>query len=201
MKKMILLATVLLAGAVSCGTSPIWLNDGDNTTDNPRKSLELTTKQTAMIQEGTPFAYDFIDRVNAQTDKDFFISPLSMQFLLGMILNGAQGLTADEICQVLGYGAGDQAAVNEFCQSMLEQLPKLDKATLLTLADAIVVDEGYELNKDYKKTVEKYYDAEVSNLPFSDRKGSADKINRWCANHTGGLIDHILDETDPDMLC
>ena len=60
---------------------------------------------------------------------NWFVSPLSLQIALGMLLNGAQGETADEICRMLGYGNGETAEVNQWCKLMLEQLPKLDKKT------------------------------------------------------------------------
>jgi len=152
------------------------------------------------VEVGNSFAFNFIDMVEAASEKDYIISPLSMQFLLGMILDGAKGQTAAEISSVLGYGADGVQDVNEYCLSMMSQLPGLDKATTLNIANAIIVDQGYALKKDYVSTVKKYYDAEVSNLNFADRAGSAQKINKWCSDHTNGMIPKILDETDPDML-
>lgn len=117
-----------------------------------------------------------------------------MQFLLGMILDGARGTTADEICNVLGYGAGEVDAVNEYSLSMLQQLPKLDKKTKLSIANAIVVNKRYPLLADYKATVSEFYDAEVTNMDFSDVNGAVKKINKWCSDHTNGLVPKILDE-------
>ena len=70
-----------------------------------------------------------------------------MQLLLGMILDGAQNGTADEICKVLGYGAGEVNAVNEYSLSMLEQLPSLDKKTKLSIANAIFANKQYSLKE------------------------------------------------------
>jgi serpin B len=99
----------------------------DNNPDNTYKPLNLSTRSAEFIRQGEPFAFEFIDRIHAEEKGDFIISPLSMQILLGMILDGAQGTTADEISRVLGYGAGETDAVNEFCRSMLTQLPNLDQ--------------------------------------------------------------------------
>lgn len=168
--------------------------------NNPRKDIVLTKAQVDMVETGNSFAFNFIDKVEAASDKDYIISPLSMQFLLGMILDGAEGQTAREISEVLGYGADGAQEVNEYCLEMLTQLPKLDKATSLNIANAIIVDQGFALKKDYVSAVKKYYQAEVSNLDFADRTGSAQKINKWCSDHTNGMIPKILDQTDPDML-
>lgn len=172
----------------------------DDPKNNPYKSLELTTKSTEFVQKGSAFTFDYIDRINAEAPGDYIISPLSMQFLLGMILDGAQGQTADEICRVLGYGAGEVEAVNEYCLSMLKQLPELDKKTTLSIANAIFVDDGWPLKDAYKSTVGQYYQAEVSNLDFHDSAASLQAINGWCSDHTNGLIPKILDDVNPEML-
>ena len=114
-----------------------------------------------------------------------------------MILDGAQGQTADEICSVLGYGAGEVDAVNEYCQAMLQQLPDMDKKTKLAIANAIVVNQKYQLLDSYKSTVGKYYDAEVANMDFDDNAGTTKKINKWCSDKTNGLVPEIIKNVNP----
>ena len=186
--------TAILIGSVSCEKI-----GGDNPKDNPYKRLELTTKSAEFARQGNDFAFNFIDRVNDATQVDFIISPLSMQFLLGMILDGAQGQTADEICSVLGYGAGEVVAVNEYCQAMLQHLPDMDKKTKLAIANAIVVNQKYQLLDSYKSTVGKYYDAEVANMDFDDNAGTTKKINKWCSDKTNGLVPEIIKNVNPYM--
>ena len=184
---------MLLAG-VSCGNT---IETDDN---NPYKSLELTTKSMEFVEKGNTFSFNFIDQINSAEKKDYVISPLSMQFLLGMILDGAKGTTADEICQVLGYGAGQTDAVNEYCLSLLNQLPNLDKKTTLAIADAIFVDDGWPLKEKYKKDVGKYYKAAVENLDFSNSEKALKVINGWCNDNTNGLIPKVLDDVSTDIL-
>ena len=190
----------LLLFCISCdkvdpATGPV--DDGPE--GNPLKVVELSTKSREYVRQGNTFAFEFIDRINAAEKKDYIISPLSMQFLLGMLLDGAQGQTSDEICKVLGYGAGEVDAVNEYCQSMLEQLPNLDKRTKMSIANAIFVNKQYPILNGYKNSVEKYYQAEVTNLDFT--KASALKtINNWCDQKTEGMVPKVLEEVDPSML-
>ena len=186
---------VLLTVSLSCDK----LND-DDPKDNPYKSLDLTTKSVEFARQGNSFAFDFIDRISLEEEGDFFISPLSMQFLMGMVLDGAQNGTADEICKVLGYGAGEVNAVNEYSLSMLEQLPSLDKKTKLSIANAIFVNKQYSLKDNFKGTVEKYYQAEVTNLDFSNESSSLKTINGWCNKQTNGMIPKVLDKVSPGML-
>lgn len=168
--------------------------------DNPYKRLEISTKAAEYVQQGNTFAFEFIDRINAAEKGDFFVSPLSMQFLLGMLLDGAQGQTADEICKVFGFGAGEVDAVNEYCLSMLQQLPELDKLTRLNIANAIFVNNRFPLLDSYKNSVGKYFHAEVSNLDFSNASGSLKAINGWCNKQTEGLIPKVLDKVSPNDL-
>ena len=186
--------TILGVLAVSC------VKPDDDPKNNPLNPIELSTKSVELVQKGDTFGLAFLEQINAATNKDYVISPLSMQFLLGMVLNGAQGETATQICNVLGYGADDVASVNDFCLSMLQQLHLLDKKTKLSLANAIFVDDGWPLNDSYKKTVGQYYMAEMSNLDFSDNEGSLKAINGWCSKNTNGLIPKVLDEVNSDIL-
>jgi serpin B len=196
MKRLIIVSAAALAlAATACVNSQ---NLGDE--HNEYKPLELTTKGAEFVQKGESFTFEFIDKINAEAKKDYIISPLSMQFLLGMILDGAQGETADQIAEVLGYGAGETAQVNEYCLSMLNQLPNLDRKTGIAIANAIYVDKGYDLKESYKGEVGKYYKAAVSNLDFSDGASALKEINGWCNKNTNGMIPKILDEVSTDML-
>ena len=196
MKKMLLYcaSAILLAALGACTPSSV------QEKDNPYKPLSLTTKQADFVDSGNSFSFNLLKKVEASSDKDFVISPLSLQFLLGMILDGAKGATADEICNVLGYGSGEVAQVNEYCLSMLSQLPELDRQTKLHIANAIYVDDGWPLLDSYKSDVSRYYKAAVANLDFSKTKQSAATINKWCSDNTEGLIKKVLEETSPDML-
>ena len=206
MKKLYLMTLTVALSAVlcSCGSSAVGSepNGGDpkNEEDNPYKALELTGRSVDFVRQGDAFSFGFLDRVNAATQEDYIISPLSMQFLLGMLLDGARGETAAQICNVLGYGADETASVNEYCLSMIGQLPAMDKKTQLSIAGAIFVDDGYPLLDSYKSDVARYYKATVSNLDFANGAIALKKINGWCAEQTNGMIPKILDEVTPDML-
>ena len=187
-------AMAVVAVGVSCEKT-----GGDDDGNNPYKPLELTTKSTEFVQKGNSFSIEFIDRINASATKDYIISPLSMQFLLGMVLDGAEGMTADEICSVLGYGKGEKDAVDEYCLSMLQQLPVMDKKTKLNIANALFADNTLPVLDSYQSLVGKYYQAEIANLDFSDGTNTLKTINEWCSRNTDGMIPKVLDELCPDI--
>ena len=193
-------AVLILAGA-SCGKVS-YKDDADTAIpdENPLTKIELDTRSEAFVEQGKTFAFNFIRRVNEVDEKSFIISPLSMQFLLGMILDGAQGGTADEICQVLGYEPGSIQAANAFASTMMEQLPAVDKTTTLSIGNAVFVNQSFTILDGFRSSVVQYYDAEVSNLDFADSESATGRINQWCADRTNGLIDHVLDQVDPATL-
>lgn len=196
----ILMFALLPFLTVSCGEV---IPDDDNG-DNPYKPLSLSTKQAGYVAAGNDFAFRFIGQVADQAAKNkedaWFVSPLSLQLALGMLLNGAQGETADEICGLLGYGKGETADINEFCKLLLKQLPALDKKTKLTLANAIFYNQKLTLKTPFKNTVTDYYSAELKALDFTKGKAAAGTINDWCSRQTNGLIPSVIDNVEAQAL-
>ena len=183
-----LLVALLLTAGIFVGSSCERIGRNNDEGDNPYKPLELTTRSSEFIGKGNVFALEFLEQINAAAEEDYVISPLSMQFLLGMLLDGAREETAAEIAGVLGYGAGEADAVDAHNLLLLEQLPRMDKKTTLNIANAIFVDDGWPLLDRYKSQVGKYYHATVDNLDFSDGSRSLKVINGWCSDHTDTLI-------------
>ena len=160
---------------------------------------ELTPEQKAMATVGNGFSFQFLQQIDNLEKGDWFVSPTSLQYLLGVILNGAQGGTAAEIAHTLGFEPTDLDALNEFNRAMLTRLPQLDPATKLTIGNAVFVNQMFPIEKNYKTLVEKYYDAEVRNLDFTNEKSTLRSINGWCSKQTNGLIPSVLDKVDPAM--
>lgn len=202
MKKYLWMMTascVLGLFAAGCGKID---TDGDR--DNAYTPISLTTKQSALVSDGNAFSYRFIGQIDAyaryKEQTDWFVSPLSLQMALGMLLNGAQGQTADEICRMLGYGDGETAEINNYFRLLLDQLPKLDQKTDLALANAIFHNKNIELKAPFREAVNKSYDAQLQALDFSRTKAAAGTINDWCKKQTKGMIPSVLDEADPFAL-
>ena len=210
MKK--LLALVLLAGCVSCGLQV--KDDKDNKVDvenpfsvsspqptTPLTKLSLTQEETAYVAAGNTLAFKLFNLLGGGTDS-FVLSPLSIQYALGMTANGASGETLTELVQALGFEDGNLDALNAYCHKLLNELPALDLNVTLKLADALLVNSGYPLLPAFQKTVEDTYYAVVDNMSFSDPEKVAGRINDWSSRNTNGLIDKMLDasEIHPDAI-
>ena len=149
----------------------------------------------------TPFAFNFIEKIDNASNEDYVVSPLSLQILLGLVVNGAQAKTAEEIYSVLGIEASEVEEFNNYCSRTIERLPALDPKTKLSIANALFVNQRFTLKDEYLQKVVGPYRAEVSTKDFKDAKGTANEINKWCSDQTNGLIPFILDKVSDDMLC
>lgn len=200
MKKMlwILAAALLTLVTLGCGK----INNEDDG-DNTYTPISLSTKQSGYVTAGNSFAGRLIERVDAyaetEGDDNWFISPLSLQIDLGMLLNGAQGETVTELCNLLGYGAGETAEINAFSKLLLEKLPTIDKKTNVALANAIFYNKDEKIKKAYKDAVSSNYFAYLEALDFS-KNSSAKTINDWCSKQTKGLVPKVIDEVDPGYM-
>ena len=116
--------------------------------------LDLKPEQKALANAGNDFSFRFLQQIDKADDGDWFVSPMSLQFLLSVVLNGAQDATAEEIARTLGFEVSQLADLNELSRTLLEKLPKLDPATKLVIGNAVFINQIYPINKDYKKLVE-----------------------------------------------
>ena len=161
--------------------------------DNYRRDIKLTPEEKQLVQRNNDFAFNLM-RKTRRDGEGLVLSPLSITYALSMLNNGATGQTQQEINNVLGFGDAGMDAVNDFCRKILTESEKLDKGTKVKLADAIYVNNGYELNPDFVQKAHDYYDATVESRDFHDGV-TMDVINQWARNHTEGAIEKILDET------
>jgi len=114
-----------------------------------------------------------------------------------MLNDGAAGKTEEEITSVLGFGAGDKAAVNAYCQALIQQAPLADPSVTLQIANIVAADQDVVLEDTYKQNMSDYYEADVASLDFSE-PASLDYLNGWCNEKTEGMIPKIIDELSPE---
>lgn len=167
----------------------------DTTMDNEPSPILLTEPQRTFVADNNAFTLKFLKTVNAEdrSSKSFIYSPLSITYVLSMVNAAAEGETERELEQTLGFRQGGIKAVNEFCKTLIDSLPKVDRQVQLNIANAIFVNKDYRLLKPYQKDMQKYYDALAESLDFASEK-SLNHINGWCNKKTKGMIPSILSE-------
>ena len=112
---------------------------------------------------------------------------------MGMLANGADGATQQEILKALGVDDVSLQALNEAYRALLNSTATNDKQTTINIANCIAADKHFSLKRDFQKTVLGMYDANVESLDFSTSK-AVDKINEWCSKQTNSMIPKIIDQ-------
>jgi serpin B len=157
------------------------------------KEIELAEGEQELINSNNDFAFNLFRK--ARGEKSKILSPLSITFALGMLNNGADGQTLQEINQTLGFGEAGADGINAFCQKMLKEANTLDERTNALIANTIFVNEGcdYHLQEGFIDKANTYYDAQPQNRDFADGE-TMDVINQWASDHTMGMIPEVLNE-------
>ena len=166
----------------------------------PTEQIErvpLTRTEEGFVKAGNQFAWTLTRKVWAQNDdgKSLIISPLSVQYALGMLGNGADETVAKQLAAVLGYEGVD--AINAYCEKLITNLPKVDTTVTLALANGVLVNDKYTLKAPFKKAVETNYLALVESMPFSNPDAVVKRVNDWCNQHTYGRIPEVIKDVDP----
>jgi len=138
-----------------------------------------------------------MNRTMADTsDENVFISPLSVSIALGMARNGAIGVTKTEMETALKMEGLTDAEINEYYKLMQTTLPDLDPKTRLTIANSIWYRNSFSVKAGFLKTNTDYFNSGVAALDFNS-PDAVKTINKWCSDHTNGLIPKVIETIDP----
>jgi serine protease inhibitor len=181
------------------------LTESEETTDEESAEIQLKyaasdekaeAVESGLVSSNTEFALKmFKALLEADKDKNVFISPVSISVALAMTMNGAADETFDGMMEALEFAGLTLENVNESFLNLLESLEYSDKDVLLTLANSIWIAPAYkpEISESFIESVEKYYLSGVFEAT------SPEVINKWIEDHTGGHIKDMIKEF-PDLL-
>lgn len=160
--------------------------------------IELNATEKEMAAQQGDFAstlsLELYRKLGEKTD-NWLVSPFSLQCALGMLSNGANGETREEILYALGLSQYSQEEVNAYFKKLIEGLHTVNSAITVKTANSVWGNAGITLKEDFQKMNIENYAATVSQLDFSD-PSAVDQINAWCNQTTEGLIPSILDEVN-----
>ncbi|MEJ2635369.1 MAG: serpin family protein [Calditrichia bacterium] len=170
----------------------------DTVTEPLQKSKrQVTAQEEKLISSDNRFGlklFKEIDKLN--TDKNLFISPLSVSMALGMVLNGAVGDTREAMESALELQGLTQEQINQSYQSLIQLLRNLDPKVVFQIANSIWYRHDLEFEQDFINLNRKYFDASVTGLNFTD-PNSVNIINNWVDQNTNGKIKEIIDQLSP----
>lgn len=175
-------------GAASSGATPV----------KPEKKVEdVADFFTKGINQ---FSYRIFEKLDK--DENIVISPYSMAVAIGMLENGADGDTKQEIETLLGIKDLEEwNASAKYYMSLYEK-----EQTKLLTANSVWFSDKLELAEQAEDTffnpLQTYYGAEKQVMELSADK-AREKINQWISKKTKGEIDPFLAENiqnDIEML-
>ena len=142
-------------------------------------------------------AFTMLQNAYSPDGGNVVISPLSIYYHLGILGNGAEGASKEDIEKMLGKSIPVQD-LNVRLHSYLEQLKNTDTAKVY-FENALWFnsDKNAKPNDDFLKTVASYYDVAAYKESFS--ADAVTNINNWISNQTDMDIEYLLDEMQNDV--
>jgi len=163
------------------------------------KEIKLSAEQVQIVDGGNRFGFDlFRQLINPdEPGENVFFSPLSVHMALAMAWNGAATSTRIQITEAMYFPDIPDQQINEGYRRLMADLLSVDKKVAMDIANSVWYRQGFSVKNDFLNLNRDYFDADVSELDFSDPK-ARDIINAWVAAATRNSIEEIVDEIAPD---
>ena len=191
-----LIPVILMAAvaAVSCGTAkktadatPVEKETVSTVTPKVVPLNGDVMKKPDVSLEQLSFSMEFLrTAITASPQGNVILSPYSAGTAFSMLTDGARGATRDGLIQALCRSSyyGDH--------------PYTDSVNIVKSANSIWLNRGFSAKEDYIRSIRNGYAAQLYSADAGD-PFTVDAVNKWCADHTEGLIKGIIDELPPTI--
>lgn len=165
-------------------------DDGGGKAIEPPTRIQLTGDESRAMEAGNEFAADFFDEAYVP-GRNVAFSPISIQMALGMLANGADGQTLDEILDAIG-DESSLSAVNTLYGKLCTTLPVTDGNTNLRIANSLWHTQSFSATNAFRSAISDAYGAALHSFDNANKTGAANDINRWISNATDGSITNMV---------
>ncbi len=168
----------------------------DIPTENSTEQLDLSNK----IKASRIYALDMFKQFNAfnnanTPEQNLIISPLSIEYIMAMLMTGADQKNTDMILKSLHLSKVNKDGLNKaLSENMQAYKQKANNDAQLLLANGIFVRKNYIINPDYQKQMKELFQANIQSIGDNDAK----IINSWIAQETQGRIKRVVDNPISD---
>lgn len=153
-----------------------------------------------IVSSNNHLGFELLSEAGEDGDGNIFISPTSLLMALSMVHNGADGLTKEEIANVLHAQGIDVNELNKANASLMSILHRDSKEIQLNVANSIWINENFHFQNDFAQNNRDYFNAEIQEINISDSK-SPKRINEWVKKSTNNRIQQIVaSPLDPDLV-
>jgi serine protease inhibitor len=186
--KNLTLATACFFMVASC------INDN---TDPVIPNQSLKAIPATFSDQTSEFAFDFLKKHNAaeKADKNYFVSPLSLHVALGMLANGADGKTKEELTTGLRVSS-DLATTNGIYKDLIDNLPNSDPKVTNTIANSVWYRNTFSVEKSFLDILKASFNAQTYAEDFNNT-ATVGKINTWASDNTNGKIKKVIEQIEP----
>ena len=188
MKKLLLISALCAGLCSSCSNNDEPLNIPP--IEPTFELVELDTRtQKEIAKTGNDFANKLMLQMNQQvTDQNMMISPMSLQYALGMLSNGCDEAALKEITDAMGMNDYSLDMLNSFYYNLTQTLVQEDEDFTLKLANAIWIQNDYQVGQDFIQNNKALFHADVNNIDFYQVDKAKKTINEWASKATEGTI-------------
>ena len=161
-------------------------------------------------------ANDFAFRLGAALIADagyenFVFSPFSVWMPLAALVNATSQPLRPALTEAIGVSGMSAEDINRAASRMLFDLTN-ERArrdnwgqwggceeSPLHIANAVFVDYNWPLRHEFAQVFADYFRGSAMNVDFNSQ-AAVDAVNNWASDNTNGLIDHVIEEFDPDAV-
>ena len=182
----------LLVSMASCSNDSNVTNQPGDVDLKPIPAACSKVQQIPFAQQSNAFAnrlFTVLAEQPANQGKNVCVAPISMQYMLSMIANGAEESLQREIVAALGFeNIGQLNADNRNLNDKLAQ----DAAYVqVGLSNGMWLDQQRSYLPAFQGTMQNYYMADMQTAGFYDTKNHSSinaAIDAWAKEHTNGQI-------------
>lgn len=146
-----------------------------------------------IIKPNNRLGFKLLTEVEADDDGNRFISPISLMMALGMVYNGADGQTKDEMAHALQAEGIDVDELNQANASLMTRLDKDTSHIQLDVANSIWLHDTLHFQDSFSEQTQDYFNAELQEVDMTD-SDTPQRINDWVNNQTNGTIEEIVED-------
>jgi serine protease inhibitor len=161
---------------------------------------ETSADPERLVAANTAFGLRlFRELAMAAPAHNILISPTGLGMALALAYDGAAGVTAREMAEVLRLKDLDRAEVDRSYALLMDALLTDRPHVRLDIANSIWADEATPFREEFLQTGRASYGAAIKNLDFSAPEAPV-RINAWITDATAGKIGAVIAKIDPDVV-
>jgi len=149
--------------------------------------VDLSEQEKELLGQYDPFLKQLFTSLCEKPDNDnICFSPMSLQVLLGMILNGFDENVQSELIELFWKKDVGMDLINS---SYAKTKMALENTNCVKMSNGLWLQKGFKVYDSFLNIGRNYYNSEIGNLDFkSSVQSSLDSICQWAYDNTYGKI-------------